>query len=88
MKRFTPQSLATTALVLSLMAAAFSAGMAHSAGNDNLTMLNNTHDLLTKARATLQAVATRKGYSDVENAKKNVDEALTDINKAVAANGG
>jgi ApbE superfamily uncharacterized protein (UPF0280 family) len=72
--------------VAGMMGLSFSAGMAQ--GSDTLTKLHSASDLLTKARALLNATPTRKGYGDVENAKKNIDSALENVQKAVVANGG
>lgn len=72
--------------VVGMMGLSYSAGLAE--GSDTLTRLNQTIDVLTKARALLNATAVRKGYSDVEAAKQNVDKAIESTQKAVVANGG
>ncbi len=69
-----------------MMGLSYSAGLAQ--GSDTLAKLNSTSDMLTKARALLNATQTRKGYSDVESAKVNIDKALENVQKAVVANGG
>ncbi len=67
----------------------YAAGRADAAPTDAVAKLNQTHDLLTKARAVLNATSSnRMGYGNVEKAKMAVDTALAEVEKAVAANGG
>ncbi|MBY0423139.1 MAG: hypothetical protein K2Q06_12605 [Parvularculaceae bacterium] len=83
------QKAAIAAIVLSTAAAGYVAGAAHAAGSEAANKLNQAHDLLTKARAVLGATqSNRMGYGNVEKAKAAVDVALSEVEKAVAANGG
>lgn len=88
MIHLTSETLVRAVAVLAIAGASFTAGMAQGAVSDSVAHMNQAVDFLTKARALLDATAVRKGYADVESAKKNVDKALIDINKAVAANAG
>lgn len=77
---------AATICVAALMAASFAAG---AASNETVAKLNQTTDLLTKAKAVLGATTSnRAGYGNVEKAKAAVDTALAETQKAVVANGG
>lgn len=78
-----------TAAVAALVAGAYLAGAAQGANTEAVARLNQSADLLTKAKALLSGSGTnRQGYGNVEKAKTNIDNALTEISKAVTANGG
>ena len=82
--RHAAAALAAAAIV----ALTYTAGFAAGNNAAEVAKLNQTIDLLTKARATLDSVRLRQGYSNVEAAKLSVDKAMTETQKAVVANGG
>lgn len=80
---------ALASVVSGLMIASYAAGRADASPTDAVAKLNQTHDLLAKARAVLGATqSNRLGYGNVEKAKASVDSALAEVEKAVKANGG
>jgi hypothetical protein len=76
------------ATVASLMGLSYMAGTAQSAGNEAVMKLDQTGDLLTKARAILGSIVTRQGVGNIDKAKAAIDTSLSEIDKAKAANGG
>jgi hypothetical protein len=77
------------ATVAALMGFSYMVGTAQSAGTETVTRLNSAIDFLTKAQALLDASGTnRQGYGNVEKAKADVADAITETAKAVKANGG
>ena len=76
------------AAVAGLMAASYLAGVAQGAGNEAVTKLDQTNDLLVKGRAILGSIVTRQGAGNIDKAKANIDAALSEMNKARTANGG
>ena len=87
-KKFLDRPLLIAGLA-GLMGLSYLAGAAQSANSDAVNKLNSSVDFLVKARALLDASGTnRQGYGNVEKAKANIDGALSEISKAVKANGG
>lgn len=81
--------LATSAVaVVALVAATYTAGFAAGANSAEVAKLNQTIDLLTKAKATLEAVRLRQGIANIDAAKQSVDKAMSETQKAVVVNGG
>jgi hypothetical protein len=74
--------------VACLVVSAFLAGTA--IGEDDMTLprLQQAIDHLTNARALVDAAAPVKGARDAARARANIDRALGDVQKAIAANGG
>jgi hypothetical protein len=81
-------NLLMTAAVASLMALSFMAGTAHTANTAAVTKLDQSVDLLVKARAILGSIVTRQGVGNIDAAKAGIDTTLSEIAKAKTANGG
>ncbi len=79
--------LLATALA-SLMSLSYMAGTAHTANTAAVNKLDQSVDLLTKARAVLGSIATRQGVGNIDAAKAAIDTSLSEIAKAKTANGG
>lgn len=82
------RNLLMAAAVASLMAVSFMAGTAHTANTAAVNKLDQSVDLLTKARAILGSIATRQGVGNIDAAKASIDTSLSEIAKAKTANGG
>lgn len=83
------KSAAAAAMIGAALIGSYAAGRADASPSDAVAKLNQTYDLLVKARATLNAVSSnRAGYGNVEKAKASIDAAMAETQKAVAANGG
>jgi hypothetical protein len=82
LKRITKIAIAAAAL-----STAYFAGAA-SGNPQAVASLNQSVDLLVKAKALLGSVQSRPSYATVEKAKLKIDGALTDIQTAVQQNGG
>ncbi|MFM9862117.1 MAG: hypothetical protein ACKVRO_00800 [Micropepsaceae bacterium] len=82
------RNLLLAAAVASLMAMSYMAGTAQTANTAAVTTLDQSVDLLTKARALLGSIVTRQGVGNIDKAKAGIDTTLSEIAKAKAANGG
>jgi hypothetical protein len=82
------RNLLMAATIASLMGMSYMAGTAQTANTVAVTKLDQSVDLLVKARAILGSIATRQGVGNIDKAKADIDASLSEIAKAKAANGG
>jgi hypothetical protein len=77
-------------VILCLTIASYAAGTASASDPMTVPRLNSAIDMMTKARALLDAASpsTRMGVADLSTAKQALDKALDQTRKAVKAEDG